>query len=324
MNGKPEVSIIIATYNRAHLLPATLESIFDQRFQDFEVVVVDDGSTDDTRQALQRYKSRLRYVYQENRGPSAARNLGVQHAAAPWISIQDSDDLCAANHLETLYGFSKDHPSCGMVFANGAYLQGPEHDRETIVPAGKSRRLAERGIRLSDLFDKSIVRLQAALISKSAYDAVGGHDESLRICMDLDLAFRLFMGFPVAYLDQVVFFYRKHEGNSGRNEELRLTENIRVIQKLVHDFPTASSAIGARNVERRLAYRFYRLAKGRWKRREQVDARQALREAVRLWPTNLKYRMYQAKWTLATQLSLRSRSRNDVDKTSEVSENRQR
>ena len=186
-----------------------------------------------------------------------------------------------------------------MVFANGAYLGGPEHNRETIIPAVKSRQLQERGVQLGDLFDKSIVRLQAALISRTAYDALGGHDESLRICMDLDLAFRLLISFPVAYLDHVVFLYRKHEGNSGRNEELRLTENIRVIQKLIRDCSAVNDVIGKRKIARRLAYRYYRLAKGRWKKRQQVDARQALHEAVKLCPANLKYRIYQMRWALA-------------------------
>src|SRR6185295_5762602 len=113
------------------------------------------------------------------------------------------------------------------------------------------------------------------------------------------LAFRLLISFPVAYLDQIVFLYRKHEGNTGSNEELRLTENIQVIQKLVRDFSAVNDVIGARKIARRLAYRYYRLAKGRWKKRQHVDARQALREAVNLCPSNLKYRLYQLRWALA-------------------------
>jgi glycosyltransferase involved in cell wall biosynthesis len=298
MSSTPEVSVVIATYNRAPLVAATVKSVLDQEFHKFEIIVVDDGSTDDTRKALEPFESRIRYIYQDNRGPSAARNLGVRHATAPWLAIQDSDDLCARNHLEVLYGFAKDHPDCGIVFANGAYLDGPEHNRETIIPAALSRRLEQRGVRLLDIFDKSIVRLQAALISRKAYDAVGGHDESLRICMDLDLSFRLLMNFPIAYLDEVVFFYRKHDGNIGRNEELRLTENIRVVEKLIRDFSSAKDMLGGRKVARRLAYRYYRLAKGRWKRRQVSDARQALCKAVDLCPANLKYRLYQATWAL--------------------------
>jgi hypothetical protein len=153
------------------------------------------------------------------------------------------------------------------------------------------------GVQLADLFENSIVRLQAALISKEAYDSLGGHDESLWICMDLDLAFRLFMNFPVTYLEDVVFYYRKHDGNIGRNDDLRLTENIRVIQKLLRDYPAAKEVLGGRRVHKRLAYRYYRLAKGRRKRNDPKGASDAIRKAVSIYPLSLKYRIYQHHWT---------------------------
>ena len=298
MSDFPSVSIVIATYNRAQFLGETIRSILNQQLRNFELIVVDDGSTDDTERLLAGYRSQLRYLYQENRGPSAARNFGVRCANADWISIQDSDDLCMPNHLQTLYGYAKDHPECAMVFANGDYLGGREHNRETIIPRTKSQQLANRGVKIEDFFEKSILRLQAALISKKAYDAIGGHDESLRICMDLDLGFRLLMNFPVAYLDSVVFSYRRHAGNIGRNEELRLTENIRVIEKLLREYPRARAQLGSDTVSRRLAYRYYRLAKGRWRRNERHQAREALQQAIGLQPYVVKYRLYHWQWAL--------------------------
>ena len=296
MSSAPAVSVVIATYNRANYLAETIDSVLSQSFQKFELIVVDDGSTDETRRVVAPYGSRVRYFYQENRGPSAARNLGARNASAGWISIQDSDDLCLPNHLETLYGYANKHPESGMVFANGSYLGGPAHDRETIIPAAKSRRLAEQGVRLEDLFDKSIVRLQAALISKRCYNDVGGHDETLRISMDLDLTFRLISRYPVAYIDEVVFSYRRHSGNISGNQELRLLENIRVIEKLLDQNGEAEESLGKRRVAARLAYRYYRLAKGRWKTGERDKSREALREAIRLRPFYPKYRLYQMKW----------------------------
>ena len=296
MSESPSVSVVIATYNRADLLPETIDSVLNQRFQDFELIVVDDGSTDNTREVLRRYEPRVRYLYQENRGPSAARNLGVRHAKGAWIAIQDSDDLCAPEHLAALHGYVQSHPECGMVFGNGAYLGGKEHNREPIVPLDKSRRLAQNGVRLVDHFEKSIVRLQASLISKRCYDALGGHDESLWLCMDLDLSFRLFMSYPVAYIDQVVFLYRRHQGNISRNEELRTLENIRAIEKLLKDYPQARQLLGQTTIDRRVAYRYYRLAKGRWKRNQCAEARSTLRQAIALRPYALKYRYYQLRW----------------------------
>ena len=299
MGGSPAVSVVIATYNRAHFIADTLESILAQTFKDHEVIVVDDGSTDETRKVVEAYGDRVRYFHQTNRGPSAARNLGAFHARAPWIAIQDSDDVAAANHLEVLYAHALRNPECGMVFGNGAYLNRTGPGRNTIIAKTKSRALAAAGIRLTDLFDKSIVRLQAALISKRCYEAVGGHDESLRICMDLDLAFRLYMNFPLVYVDEVLFLYRIHEGNIGRNEELRLEENIRVIQKLLRDFPQARELLGNRRIARRIAYRYYRLAKGRKRRNNLTDACKAMREAIAWRPYYLKYRVYDLIWSAA-------------------------
>lgn len=293
MASPPTVSVVIATYNRANFLAETIDSVLKQTFQDFELIVVDDGSTDDTAKVMATYGSRIRYFRQSNRGPSAARNLGVQNALAPWIAIQDSDDLSAPKHLELLYGYARNHPDCAMVFANGSYISGVEHNRETIIPQKKSVRLAADGVQLADLFDKSIVRLQAALISKRCYDDVGGHDESLRISMDLDLSFRLFSKYPIAYLDEVVFSYRKHSGNISGDQELRLLENIRVIKKLIREFPQAESLLGKRRVHARLAYRYYRLAKARLRQGKRAEARTALNSAVSLSPFNPKYRLYQ-------------------------------
>jgi hypothetical protein len=100
----------------------------------------------------------------------------------------------------------------------------------------------------------------------------------------------------VAYLDEVVFFYRKHEGNTSGNQELRLSENIRVIRKLVAENPQAEVTLGSRRIAARLAYRYYRLAKGRWKQGRGAEAKQAIGEARSLCPWSLKYRLYQLCW----------------------------
>jgi len=301
MNRSPPISVVIATFNRAAYLPATIDSVLNHSFKDFELIVVDDGSTDDTRAVLTAYGSRLRCFYQNNAGPSAARNFGVRQAEGAWIAFQDSDDLSLPEHLAALYRHAQKNPDCAMVFGNGNYLSGTPQSRgkETIIDPAKSRRLADQGVGLVDLFEKSILRLQAALISRQAYELIGGQDESLRICMDLDLGLRLLMKVPVAYLDQAVFSYRIHAGNIGRNEELRLSENIRVIDKLLRDYPQARQLLGENLIARRLAYRYYRLAKKRWDQNHRDGALEALEEAVRLRPADLKYRFYRMLWDRA-------------------------
>ncbi len=295
-NKSPAVSVVVATFNRAQLLPKTIDSLLRQSFKDFELIVVDDGSTDSTADLLKGYGDRVRFFRQENRGPSAARNLGVRQARGGWIAFQDSDDVSAPDHLQSLFDFAQMRLDHALIFANGGYLAGPQHDRETIIPAAKSRRLAAHGVSLKDLFDKSIFRLQASLIRKSTLEAVGGFDESIRVGEDLDLAMRIWLSYPVAYLDKVVFFYRRHEGNLVGDSELRLTDNIRVIEKLAREFPRAREILGPARIARRTAYRYYRLAKSCWKRGEREKARRAIRQAVSLRPLALKYRYYRSVW----------------------------
>ena len=86
-------SVVIPTFNRSHLLQATLESVFAQTFSDYEVIVVDDGSTDDTREMMKSYGERVQFFRQENAGPGAARNLGVSRAGGEYVAFLDSDDL---------------------------------------------------------------------------------------------------------------------------------------------------------------------------------------------------------------------------------------
>lgn len=94
------VSVVIPTFNRGEHLIGALESVFAQTHQDYEVIVVDDGSTDDTRRRLQPYVERIRYFYQDNQGASAARNKGIEFARGEWIATLGSDDVWSPTKLE--------------------------------------------------------------------------------------------------------------------------------------------------------------------------------------------------------------------------------
>jgi glycosyltransferase involved in cell wall biosynthesis len=99
----PFFSVILTTYNRAHLLHKAIESVLSQTFRSWELIVVDDGSTDNTRQLIERFDARIKYIYQQNSERSAARNNGIAHAQGQYICFLDSDDYYMDNHLETLY-----------------------------------------------------------------------------------------------------------------------------------------------------------------------------------------------------------------------------
>ncbi|MEW6186166.1 MAG: glycosyltransferase family A protein, partial [Thermodesulfobacteriota bacterium] len=100
----PAVSVIIPTYNRAEFVIQAVESVFKQTFADFELILVDDGSSDETRAALEPYSDCITYLYQSNRGVSSARNLGLKIAQGKWLAFLDSDDLWLPEKLEGQMG----------------------------------------------------------------------------------------------------------------------------------------------------------------------------------------------------------------------------
>ena len=112
----PRVSVIIPTYNRAGYLCESIESVLTQTYTDYEIIVVDDGSTDDTEEVLQLWiaDGTIHYVWQENRGESAARNHGIELAIGEYIAFLDSDDLFMPTKLEEQVAYLDNHPEVGM------------------------------------------------------------------------------------------------------------------------------------------------------------------------------------------------------------------
>jgi glycosyltransferase involved in cell wall biosynthesis len=112
----PFFSIIIPTYNRAHIIKRPIDSILAQTFKDWELIIVDDGSTDDTKEIIESYKDpRIRYVWQENQERSASRNHGIELAKGEWICFQDSDDEYLPEHLQVLYDGIQTHPDYQVI-----------------------------------------------------------------------------------------------------------------------------------------------------------------------------------------------------------------
>ena len=113
--ASPLVSVVIPTYNSAEFLIQALESVFNQTYTNYEVIVVDDGSTDNTRQVIEPYRSRLNYIYQANQGVAVARNKGIEVARGEWIAFLDADDLFLPQKLQQQVAVFAAQPEIGMV-----------------------------------------------------------------------------------------------------------------------------------------------------------------------------------------------------------------
>lgn len=221
------VSIIIPAYNQAHFLAEAVQSGLDQTYPHVEVIVVDDGSTDDTAQVGQSFAdARVRYVYKENGGLSSARNEGLRQARGDYISYLDSDDYFHPQKLEILLKTIQEKPEIGLA-------------------AGQAIPVDESGNHIGKLFDKPLptdlkelllgnpLHVGGVLVRRSWQDQVGFFDETLRSYEDWDMWLRLALaGCQMEYVDQPVSYYRFHQAQMTRDGRQMTTATFAVLDKL--------------------------------------------------------------------------------------------
>lgn len=207
------VSVVIPTYNRAGPVVDAVRSVLAQRFEDFELIVVDDGSTDDTAARLAAIPDvRLRYVRGSHAGVSAARNLGVRRATGSLVSFLDSDDQWCPDKLACEVAVLAEHPDVDAVFSDLEKRHGervfPSFMRQTAVfsrrlPAtpGGVLRLEPRELRLC-LLEEVPIKPSALTLRRRAFDQVGGFDETWSSSEDWELLLRLARAHRFAYIDR--------------------------------------------------------------------------------------------------------------------------
>ena len=192
----PLISVIIPTYNRQGFLLQAVESVFKQTFSDYELIVIDDGSTDGTGEGLKPYENRLQYIYRENRGVSAARNTGLQAARGDWIAFLDSDDYWLPAKLETQVRFFAENPRALICQTEEIWIR---HGRR-VNPHKKHRKFS------GDIFSPSLIRCivspSAVMIRREFLNQTGPFDESLPACEDYDLWLRISCRFPVFLIEE--------------------------------------------------------------------------------------------------------------------------
>jgi glycosyltransferase involved in cell wall biosynthesis len=198
----PEVSVILPTYNRAWILKEAIDSVLAQDFKDFELIVVDDGSTDDTGQILDSYDQDLMVLHQSNRGVSAARNRGIDAAAGRLIAFLDSDDLWLPRKLTTQVNFFNSNPAAVINQTEEIWI------RNGVRVNPKTRHHKFSGM----IFEKSLalclVSPSAVMMKRSLFEEVGLFDEDLPACEDYDLWLRISWRYPVDLIETPLIIKR--------------------------------------------------------------------------------------------------------------------
>ena len=211
--ARPLISVVIPTYNRAALLRAAVQSVLGQTYDSWELVVVDDGSTDETAAYLDTLTdARVRHVVRAHSGNAAlTRNFGARAARGSHVAFLDSDDLWRPEKLVLQMEDLEARPECGWSYTGVALVD--EGGRE-LHPAGGRPWMARRGWILEDVVDRpALVATSSVLVRRQLFETVGGFNESLLRCHDLDLWIRLAEVSPASVVARPVTQWRQHPGN---------------------------------------------------------------------------------------------------------------
>lgn len=253
MSSIPLVSVIIPTYNRAMFLPAAIQSILDQTYPNVEIVLVDDGSTDETEAVLKPFMSKIKYITTEHKGAAHARNTGMKAAAGKYIAFLDSDDTYRQYKLELQVDFMEEHPEVGMVYTefSGKFENGNlnelnmrnYHDiynrkgwaYEDIFPIkGEFSCCAlDKPVDyyIGNIFNYTLmdtfVTTNTVLFQKKILETVGFQNESYRFAQEYEFVVRICKYYQVAFLNistYVIFLHEKAATSFSANDHSRSKE----------------------------------------------------------------------------------------------------
>jgi len=231
----PKVSVVIPTFNRRDLIGETIGSVLGQTFGNLEILVIDDGSTDDTKRIVDSIGDpRIRYFYQDHSGkPAVPRNKGIKNARGEYIAFLDSDDLWLPDKLERQVGFLDKDPEIGLIY--GQHLPfGNCIQKATPLPIPSSS-TAKSGIIFKSLFlSWNFIPCLEAVVRHKIIEEVGGFDEepALKAVEDFDLWLRIARIFRIQFIPEVMSKYRFHKDQIGSGQiEVHFFRNLNIAAK---------------------------------------------------------------------------------------------
>jgi alpha-1,3-rhamnosyl/mannosyltransferase len=317
----PNISVCIPTYNREHLLKETLDSVFAQTYKDFEIVVVDDGSTDSTEEMLRKNGYNVRYFWQANQGDAAARNKLIELAEGKYISFLDSDDLLYPDALEQMTSAMPNGAEDIVVY--GPYIAIDEkgdilHRRKKKLYSGK---ITKR------LFEDILIHSCGSLFPKKILVEAGGFNTALNVCSDYDLWLRLSLKYDFIGLHKLVFKRRRHSGNiskisfANRSTEYNVLENFYFNSGGKEIIPPKSAMI-------RLSKEQYRVARSAIRESMKNKACESLRKSLKqhfnlkaiLWLGIAYARLHPSLWISQDYSGQEPRSRSAAKRSRSISD----
>ncbi len=222
------ISVIIPTYNRKETLSRALESVFEQTFEPFEILIIDDGSDDGTQEWIRENYPLVKYIYQDNAGVSNARNNAIRISKGEWIALLDSDDEWLPDKLKSQVRLINKNPSYKFCHTNEIWIRNG-------VRVNQMKKHQKYGGQIFEhCLDFCRISPSSSLIKKTVFEEIGFFDETLKVCEDYDLWLRIAARYPVLFLDQPLI--KKYGGHSDQlSKVLKGIEQYRIqsLEKII-------------------------------------------------------------------------------------------
>jgi glycosyltransferase involved in cell wall biosynthesis len=233
----PKVSVVIPAYNKAELTRRTVDSVLRQTYPNLEIIVVDDGSKDDTRQAMLSYGNKIIYLHKSNGGACSARNEGIRNASGEYIAFLDCDDLYLPDKIELCVRYLDHHPVVGFVHTSAYFIDG----KDKVL----SRYSHPRSLRHDDatkrLILKNFICNSTVVARKECIDKAGYFDESIFVPADWDMWLRMSETAEVGYIDSPLTMYRVTDNYTFNKLDEAQKEELIVIEKFFARNPQLAS-----------------------------------------------------------------------------------
>lgn len=280
MSNIPLVSVIVPVYNGAHTIRATLDSVFEQSYENFELIVIDDGSTDETLAVVGSFKdSRLKVFSHANAGVAASRNRGVSHAVGSYISFLDADDLWTPDKLEAQIQALETSEKAAVAYSWTDYID----------ESGRFVAYDQRVTFSGDVYGELLLRdfLESAsnvTIRRQAFLDVQGFDQNLSGAADWDLFLRLAEQHHYAAVPRLGVLYRIGGSSMSANLEMQERECLAVLDQAFERAPAHLKGLKNQSYAQLYQYLSFKVVQGQLSRAKGVSALRYLRRSLNYYP----------------------------------------
>jgi len=251
------VSVIIPIYNRLDYISEAIESVLSQTYNNLEIIVIDDGSTLDVKGVLESYMNKIKYIYQSNKGLSAARNTGIKNSQGEYLAFLDDDDLFEPRKLEIQVPIVENNPNIGFVYSDGYVFDTGNATELRLKRAVASDKSC--GDFAKEFFMNTNVFISAVLIRRACFDDVGLFDENLTQNEDSDMLLRIALNWKVKFSGYPSTKIRHHPDRMSLNRVGLYDCVIKSCKKILRLFPAFKEELG-RDGDKRIADLHYLLA----------------------------------------------------------------